>query len=152
MKKFFINLSTSFMDIINAFKFKRQMKYLEISEDEEFKKLNLHTNWLGNVVYTQINFTEKDLMNVDYSVYDLAMEGIKPYVEYFDKNGWSEYLVPQISNIEDENGEMTLSYMYLFIYMPKVFTFWKMIKFLSFITILIFTIYYGIKWYIGMYI
>lgn len=150
MKKFFNNFIIACKDIFNAFKFKKQMKLYELSEDDEFQKLNLHTNWLGNVVYTQINFTERDLVDVDYSVHDMVMKGMEPYIDYFKKINWAEYLIPQVSNLQEEDGEMTLSYIYLFMFIPKVFTFGKLIKLLLAIAIIVSAIWGGI-WYIGTY-
>lgn len=150
MKRFFKNFGIAIKDIYNAFKFRNEIKTLEVGEDEEFVKLNLHTNWLGNVAYTQLNFTEKDLIDNDYSIHDMTLKGIQPYVDYFEKLGWADYLIPQISNLQEEDGEITLSYIYLFVYMPKVFTFWKLFKLLLSIGALG-GIIYSIIWYIGTY-
>lgn len=149
MKQFFKNFIIACKDILNAFSFKKHMKLLEAMEEEEFVKLDLHTNWLGNVVYTQINFTEKDLIDVDYSVHDMVMKGMNPYIDYFKKMGWAEYLIPQVSNLQEED-EMTLSYLYLFVFVPKVFTFWKLFKLLFSVAALTSGIWL-LVWYIGTY-
>ena len=120
MKKFFVNLWISCLDIINAFKFRNEIKTLDIGDDEEFRALKLQTNWLGNVVYTQLDFTEKDLMDNDYSIHDMTLNAMKPYIEYFEELGWADYLIPQISNLQEENGDMTLSYVYLFVFVLRV--------------------------------
>lgn len=151
MGTFFRNLITAIKDIFNAYKFRKEIKTLELLEDEDFRELNLKTNWLGNVVYTQIDFTDEALAERDYSVHDMVMAGMKPYIDFFEKIGWSEYLIPQVSNLtEEENGNMTLSYLYLFVFVPKVFSFWKLLKLILALTG-IGGIIYGIVWYIGTY-
>jgi hypothetical protein len=147
----FKNLITSIKDIFNAYNFRKEMKTLEIMEDEEFQNLKLKTNWLGNVVYTQIDFSDQALAEHDYSVHDMVMSAMQPYISYFEKIGWADYLIPQVSNLTDEdNGDMTLSYLYLFVFVPKVFSFWKLLKLILALTGLG-GIIYGIVWYIGTY-
>ena len=148
MKKFFVNLWVACLDIINAFKFRNEMKSLDIGDDEKFRALKLKTNWLGNVVYTQLDFTEKELIDNDYSIHDLTLNAMKPYIEFFEELGWADYLIPQVSNLQEEDGNMTLSYIYLFVFVPKVFTFWKIIKFLFSIAALTSGIWW-LVWYIG---
>ena len=42
---------------------------------------------------------------------------LKPIVDYLSRElGWGEYLVPQISNFVDEEGNPSLSYGILFIF------------------------------------
>ena len=130
MKKFFYNLFVAYKDIINAFKFRKEMKNKEKNLDSEFKELGLSVNWLGNVVYTQVNCTDRELVDADYSINDMVMKKLKPYVDYFGKLQWGEYLIPQVSNLQDETGEMTLSFLFLFVYEPIVFTFGKLFKLL----------------------
>lgn len=150
MKKFFKNFIIAVKDIINAFKFRNEMKTLELTDDEDFTKLDLHTNWLGNVVYTQVNFTDRELVDADYSIHDMVLKKMQVYVDFFSKHNWCEYLYPQVSNLQEEDGNITLTYIFLFIYKPIVFTFWKLIKFLLLIGGISTIIYYLI-WYIGMY-
>lgn len=150
MKKFFKNFIIAVKDIINAFKFRNEMKTLELTDDEDFTKLDLHTNWLGNVVYTQVNFTDRELVDADYSIHDMVLKKMQVYVDFFNKHNWCEYLYPQVSNLQEEDGNITLTYIFLFIYKPIVFTFWKLIKFLLLIGGISTIIYYLI-WYIGTY-
>lgn len=150
MKKFFNNLVIAFKDIINAVKFRNEMKSLEMMEDEEFTNLDLHTNWLGNVVYTQVNFTDRELVDADYSIHNMVLKKMQKYVDFFNKHNWSEYLYPQISNLQEEDGNITLTYMFLFVYKPIVFTFWKLIKFLLLLSAMGVGIYWLI-WYIGTF-
>lgn len=150
MKKFFSNIVIAFKDIINAVKFRNEMKSLEMMEDEEFTNLDLHTNWLGNVVYTQVNFTDRELVDADYSIHTMVLRKMKKYVDFFNKSNWSEYLYPQISNLQEEDGNITLTYMFLFVYKPIVFTFWKLIKFLLLLSAMGVGIYWLI-WYIGTF-
>lgn len=151
MKRFFSNIVIAVKDIINAVKFRNHMKSLELMEDEEFTNLDLHTNWLGNVVYTQVNFTDRELVDADYSIHTMVLKKMQSYVDFFNKHSWSEYLYPQVSNLQEDDGNITLTYMFLFVYKPIVFTFWKLIKFLIGLGILGTCIYYGI-WYIGTFI
>lgn len=130
MIRFFKNFLIAIKDIINFFNFRREMKYLEMENDEKFKELKLKRNWLGNVIYAQVDCNDRELVDADYSIYDLTMKKIQPYVNYFGELNWSEYLVPEIANLQDEEGEITLSFLFLFVYKPIVFTFWKLIKFI----------------------
>lgn len=150
MKKFFNNLVIAFKDIINAIKFRNEMKSLEMMEEEEFTNLDLHTNWLGNVVYTQVNFTDRELVDADYSIHNMVLKKMQKYVDFFNKHNWSEYLYPQVSNLQEEDGNITLTYMFLFVYKPIVFTFWKFIKFLLLLGGLGVGIYW-LVWYIGTF-
>lgn len=150
MKRFFSNIVIAVKDIINAVKFRNHMKSLEMMEDEEFTNLDLHTNWLGNVVYTQINFTDRELVDADYSIHTMVLKRMQKYVDFFNKHNWSEYLYPQVSNLQEEDGNITLTYMFLFVYKPIVFTFWKFIKFLLLVGAMGVSIYWLI-WYIGTF-
>lgn len=150
MRRFFSNFVIAIKDIINAVKFRSEMKTLEMLEDEEFTNLDLHTNWLGNVVYTQINFTDRELVDADYSIHTMVLKRMQNYVDFFNKHNWSEYLYPQVSNLQEEDGNITLTYMFLFVYKPIVFTFWKLIKFLLLVGAMGVSIYWLI-WYIGTF-
>lgn len=150
MRRFFSNFVIAIKDIINAVKFRSDMKTLEMLEDEEFTNLDLHTNWLGNVVYTQINFTDRELVDADYSIHTMVLKRMQKYVDFFNKHNWSEYLYPQVSNLQEDDGNITLTYMFLFVYKPIVFTFWKLIKFLLLVGAMGVSIYWLI-WYIGTF-
>lgn len=150
MGKIFRNIFIAIKDIINFFVFRREMKILDIGSDEEFKNLKLKRNWLGNVVYAQIDCSDRELVDADYSIYDLSMKKMQPYIDFFNKLKWSEYLVPEIANLQDEDGEITLSFLFLFVYRPIVFTFWKLIVFLMSLGLLSVLIYFVI-WCIGTY-
>ena len=150
MRKFFSNFVIAIKDIINAVKFRNEMKSLEMLDDEEFANLDLHTNWLGNVVYTQVNFTDRELVDADYSIHTMVLRKMQNYVDFFNKHNWSEYLYPQVSNLQEEDGNITLTYMFLFVYKPIVFTFWKLIKFLLLLGAMGVGIYWLI-WYIGTF-
>lgn len=80
-------------------------------------RLNINKNWLGNILYTQINCTDTDLMNVDYDYSRMLDIKLKPIVDYLSSElGWGEYLVPQVSHFVDDNGNPTLSYGILFVF------------------------------------
>ena len=79
--------------------------------------LGIKRNWLGNILYVQINCTDSDLMNADYNFDRMVMTKLRPVVQYLGKDlGWSDYLVPQVNNFVDENGNPSLSYGVLFVF------------------------------------
>ena len=104
-------------DLSNFFKFRRQIKREFKRRDSNFNKLKLKHNWLGNIVYVQINCTEEVLMNANYNSEAMLDIKLKPIVSYLSSElGWGDYLVPQISNFVDEDENLTLSYGVLFIF------------------------------------
>ena len=79
--------------------------------------LGIKRNWLGNILYVQVNCTDADFMNSGYNYDRMLMIKLKPIVTYLGTElGWGDYLVPQVSNFVDENGEPSLSYGVLFIF------------------------------------
>lgn len=106
-----------FYDLINFFKFRKMIKNEMKRADSKMTQLNIKSNWLGNILYVQLNCTDTDFMNAEY-VYDrMLMIKLKPYIEYLSKElGWTDYLVPQISNFVDDEGNMSLSFGILFIF------------------------------------
>ena len=106
-----------FKDLSNFFKFKRQIKKEIKRRDSTFNKLKLKQNWLGNIVYVQIDCTDEDLMNANYNAEAMLDIKLKPIASYLSGElGWGDYLVPQISNFVDEDENITLSYGVLFIF------------------------------------
>ena len=106
-----------FKDLSNFFKFKRQIKKEIKRRDSTFNKLKLKQNWLGNIIYVQIDCTDEDLMNANYNAEAMLDIKLKPIVSYLSGElGWGDYLVPQISNFVDEDENITLSYGVLFIF------------------------------------
>lgn len=106
-----------FKDLSNFFKFRRQIKKEIKRRDSTFNKLKLKQNWLGNIIYVQINCTDEDLMNANYNAEAMLDIKLKPIVSYLSGElGWGDYLVPQISNFVDEDENITLSYGVLFIF------------------------------------
>lgn len=114
-------------DFINYFRFKKEMKTEFYQAGSVFNKLGLKLNWLGNVVYTQINCTEEDFMNFNYDQERMIMYKIKPMVDYFNSMMWGDYLTPQVSQFVDEMNNPTLSFGVLFVYTPYKLTVWKML-------------------------
>ena len=114
-----IGIVQCILDIKNYFKFRKEMTREFYSRDSKFNKLGLHMNWLKNIVYTQINCTDEDLMNANYDQETMVLKKIKPMVDYLSEDlGWSDYLSPQISNFVDDSNEPTLSYGILFVFTP----------------------------------
>ena len=106
-----------FKDLSNFFKFRKKKKKEIKRRDSTFNKLKLKQNWLGNIIYVQINCTDEDLMNANYNAEAMLDIKLKPIVSYLSGElGWGDYLVPQISNFVDEDENITLSYGVLFIF------------------------------------
>ena len=104
-------------DLSNFFKFRRQIKKEIKRRDSTFNKLKLKQNWLGNIIYVQIDCTDEDLMNANYNAETMLDIKLKPIVSYLSGElGWGDYLVPQVSNFVDEDENITLSYGILFIF------------------------------------
>ena len=119
-----------FKDLSNFFKFKRQIKKEIKRRDSTFNKLRLKQNWLGNIIYVQIDCTDEDLMNANYNAEAMLDIKLKPIVSYLSGElGWGDYLVPQISNFVDEDENITLSYGILFIFTGYKLTFTNFITY-----------------------
>lgn len=115
-----------FKDLSNFFKFRRQIKKEIKRRDSTFNKLRLKQNWLGNIIYVQIDCTDEDLMNANYNAETMLDIKLKPIVSYLSGElGWGDYLVPQISNFVDEDENPSLSYGILFVFTPYRLTFTK---------------------------
>ena len=119
-----------FKDLSNFFKFKRQIKKEIKRRDSTFNKLRLKQNWLGNIIYVQIDCTDEDLMNANYNAEAMLDIKLKPIVSYLSGElGWGDYLVPQVSNFVDEDENITLSYGILFIFTGYKLTFTNFITY-----------------------
>ena len=119
-----------FKDLSNFFKFRRQIKKEIKRRDSTFNKLRLKQNWLGNIIYVQIDCTDEDLMNANYNAEAMLDIKLKPIVSYLSGElGWGDYLVPQISNFVDEDENITLSYGVLFIFAGYKLTFTNFITY-----------------------
>jgi len=126
----FSNISQCIEDIRCFHQFKKDVKRELADPDSVMNKYHLQKNWLGNIVYMQLNCTENDFRNFDYNTDRMVLGKLKPVVDYLGTElGWSEYLVPQISNFEDEEGTTTLSYGVLFIFTPYRMTMTKALMF-----------------------
>lgn len=107
------------MDVVNFFKFKRSIKKEMKNPNSKFNKLGMNRNFIGNVVYVQINCSDTELMSFDYNVNRMMTAKIKPYVDYLSGELlWGEYLESMVNVFEDEEGNPSLSYGVLFIYTP----------------------------------
>lgn len=116
-----------FVDLKNFFKFKKEISQEISLRDSKFNKFELKRNWLGNIVYVQLNFSDAELMGVDYNENALIQTKLKPIVSYLSSElGWGDYLTLQISNFVDEEGNPTLSYGVLFIFTGYVLTLTKL--------------------------
>lgn len=123
-----IGIVQSIKDFFNFFKFRRMIRKEFKIRDSKFNKFNLKYNWLGNIVYVQINCTEEDFMNAYYDAEKMLDMKLAPIVSYLSSElGWGDYLTPQISNFVDDDNNPSLSYGVLFIFtgykltMTKVF-------------------------------
>jgi hypothetical protein len=62
-----------FMDFKNFFVFRKEISR-ELAEPKSgMNTLEIKRNWLGNILYTQINCTDADLMNSDYDFNRMVM-------------------------------------------------------------------------------
>ena len=119
-----------FKDLSNFFKFRRQIKKEIKRRDSTFNKLRLKQNWLGNIIYVQIDCTDEDLMNANHNAEAMLDIKLKPIVSYLSGElGWGDYLVPQVSNFVDEDENITLSYGILFIFTGYKLTFTNFITY-----------------------
>lgn len=106
----------------------------------------MKVNWLGNVIYYQLNCTEEDLQRFDYHPDDMVVYKMKPVIDYMNELEWSEYLVPQINNFVDSEGHMTLSYGILLVYTPFKFRLYKFLTWPLIFGGIGFGLYELIKW------
>ena len=118
----------AFIDFKNFFKFKSDISR-ELREPKSgMNSLGIKRNWLGNILYVQINCTDADFMNADYDYDRMLMTKLKPIVQYLGHDlGWSDYLVPQVNNFVDENDKPTLSYGVLFLFTGYSLTLTKLL-------------------------
>lgn len=117
-----------FMDVKNFFKFKKEVKREFYTRDSKFNKFKLKRNWLGNIIYVQLDFSDEDLMNANYDSETMVMRRLQPIIEYLSRElDWGDYLTPQISNFIDEDENPSLSYGVLFIFTPVRLTIPKFI-------------------------
>ena len=137
---------TAIKDVTNFFKFKKDIKREELIMDSPYNRFNFKHNWLGNIVYFQINCTEEELQRFDYHPENMVLYKIKPMVDYITNLGWSEYIIPEINNFTDANGKMSLSYGILFIYTPIKFSTGWLVKTLFKLGLLATAIWAGIKY------
>lgn len=112
-----IGIVQSIKDFSNFFKFRKMIRKEFKIRDSKFNKYNLKYNWLGNIVYVQINCTEEDFMNAYYDAEKMLDMKLAPIVSYLSSDlGWGDYLTPQISNFVDDDNNPSLSYGVLFIF------------------------------------
>lgn len=107
-----------FADLANFFRFRRDIKREFRRRDSKFNQFKMQKNWLGNIICVQIDCDDTDLMGADYDSRRMMDTKLKPIVQYLSTDlEWGDYLVPQISNFVDEEGNATLSYGVTFIFM-----------------------------------
>ena len=123
-----IPLVTAIKDVINFFRFKKEMKNESENVNSLFNKYGMKQNWLGNIVYFQINCTDEELQKFDYNPEALVLYKIRPMVNYITNLGWSEYIMPQINNFIDDKGTPTLSFGIIFMFVPIKFSIGWLLK------------------------
>ena len=122
------NFFQFFIDLKNFIKFRRDIQKELSRAQSGMTVMNIKKNWFGNILYTQINCTDVDLMNAEYDHERMLEIKLKPIVTYLSSElGWGEYLVPQISNFVDDEGNPTLSYGVLFIFTGYSMTLTKLL-------------------------
>jgi hypothetical protein len=107
-------------DIQNFFRFRRDIKEEKNNVSSTFNKLNLKTNWLGNIVYTQKVLSRTQMMNHDLNQrYIYLLDQTRPENEYFDKDlMWGEYLTFNTYNFYDPNEGETDTYAIIWKFSP----------------------------------
>ncbi len=126
-----IGIVQSIQDIRNFFRFKKDIKREIKRRDSKFNKFKLKKNWLGNVIYVQIDCDNEDLMNANYDAENMLKIKLSPIVSYLSSElNWGDYLTPQISNFVDEDGNLTLSYGILFVFTGYRLTFTRALVYL----------------------
>jgi hypothetical protein len=110
-------MKQSIEDYIAFKRFKSDVKHELNDVNSPMNKFKIKRNWLGNILYMQLDCTESDFLSADYS-YDRMLENkIMPVVRYLGSElGWGDYLVPQVSQFVDEDGEASLSFGVMFIF------------------------------------
>ena len=115
-------------DLSNFRKFKKDIKREFQRRDSLFNKYKLKKNWLGNVIYVQLDFSDEDLMNANYDSETMLKIKLSPIVTYLSSElGWGDYLTPQISNFVDEDGNPSLSFAIMFVFDGYRLTFRKLL-------------------------
>ena len=110
-------------DFINFIKFKRQIKKERKNPNSTFNKLKLKRNWLGNILYAQIDCDDTELMNFDYNIDRMVQKRLKPYSDYLGAElGWSDYITLDVRNFVDDENVPSLSYGVLFLFEPYSLT------------------------------
>lgn len=110
-------MNENIVDYLAFKRFKKDIKRELKNPQSLMNKAGIKMNWLGNILYMQLNCTEQDFLSADYS-YDRMLENkIMPIVQYLSSTlGWGDYLVPQISQFVDDDGEPALSFGVMFIF------------------------------------
>ena len=117
--KFFKKIIQAFIDFRNFFKFRKDIKHEFYIRDSKFNNLGLKRNWLGDVIYVQLNCSDVDLMNAEYNSERMVMLKLRPIIDYLSQElDWGDYLNPQIANFVDEDNNPSLSYGVLFVFTP----------------------------------
>lgn len=133
-----IGIVQSIQDLRNFFKFKKEIKREISRRDSKFNKFKLKKNWLGNVVYVQIDCSDEDLMNANYDAEAMLDIKLKPIVSYLSSElNWGDYLTPQVSNFVDEDGNPSLSFGVLFVFTGYRLTFTKALVWLFVLLLLL---------------
>lgn len=124
----------AFRDIINFFKFKKEIREEIKNPHSKFNAFGLNRNKLGNVLYIQCDFVDSDFMGADYNNERMVMNYLKPIIMYLnDDIRWGEYLDIQISQFYDEDELPTYSYAVEFLYIFQKFSFKWLFKWISII-------------------
>lgn len=106
-----------FIDLKNFFAFRKQIKHEMEQAKSGMTKFGIKRNGLGNILYVQLDCTDSDLRDANFQDDVMVINKLTPIVKYLSQDlGWGEYLVPQINNFVDEEGNQTLSYGVLFIF------------------------------------
>lgn len=144
----YVALTTSYWDIKNFFRFRKQMKGFAADPNSQFSKFGLKVNWLGNMVYTQYDLgRDRALYMTDRQKTAYLIDLSRLTNSYLcDDLAWRDYILTDFIDFTDLNtGEISGSYGVTFTFTPISLTNMKMYRMIIFIAILATVGYYFLK-------
>lgn len=109
----------SILDIKNFLSFRKIMKRLSKDPNSKFSKMNLHLNKLGNIVYSSILLDKEHALYPDVQKVSFIKNFTYPAHKYlFDELLWGEYLVTEIQEFSDMNGNKSSYYGITYTFKP----------------------------------
>lgn len=101
----------AFKDILNFYRFRKDIKAEKENPNSKFNRFKLKTNWLGNCIYTQKVLSPTQMMNNFEQKYIYLLDQTRGENDYFNNDlMWGEYLTFDTYNFVDENEGETNTY------------------------------------------